>query len=118
MVLSNNTYFFYISIFWTIPANLQRINMKKILKRFTNFNKWSYFMNIAFGLSLLIITLQFQFAKTTIVIDDPPAIIKLDNGYITEKNQAIRIIEGIISLGLIGLGVERLINAKRKPRNS
>ena len=88
--------------------------MKKLLRRFTNLNKWSYFMNIAFGLSLLMITLQFQFAKTTIIVDDPPAIINLDSGYITETNQVVRIIEGAIALGLISLGIERLISGRKK----
>ena len=86
--------------------------MKKFLRRFTDRNKLSYFMNIAFGLSLLVLTLQFQFVKTT--ISTPGAIIKLDHGYVTEPNQVIRIIEGLISLGLIALGIERLKHKEKR----
>jgi len=75
-------------------------------------------MNIAFGLSLLLITLQFQFGNTVVIVDNPPAIIELEQGYITEGSQAVRIVEGLIALGLISLGIERLINGKRKPRNN
>ena len=75
-------------------------------------------MNIAFGLSLLLITLQFQFGNTVVIINNPPAIIELEQGYITESSQAVRIVEGLIALGLISLGIERLINGKRKPRNN
>ncbi len=85
---------------------------KKILHRFANRNKLSYFMNIAFGLSLLGITLFFQFGRT--VITTPTAIINLDSGYITEANQVVRIVEGLISIGLIVLGVERLRNGQHK----
>jgi hypothetical protein len=70
-------------------------------------------MNIAFGLCLLMITLQFQFGHTTITVDDPPAIIEVDGGYITERNQVVRIVEGVIALGLVALGIERLHNNRR-----
>lgn len=83
----------------------------KIIRRFTNRNKLAYFMVIAFGISLLMITLQFQFGKT--VISTPDAIVNLDHGYITEANQLVRIVEGLLSLGLIILGIERLKNGKR-----
>ena len=78
-------------------------------------------MNIAFGLSLLMVTLQFQFGRTSFVT--PEAIINLDHGYITETSQAVRIIEGIIALGLITLGIERIANYRKankrtKERNS
>lgn len=92
------------------------MGIKNIVLRFKDRNKWSYYMNIAFGLSLLMITLQFQFAKTTITVEDPPAIIELDSGYITERNQIVRIIEGIASLGLIALGVERIVNKKKQSK--
>jgi hypothetical protein len=86
--------------------------MKKILKRFTDKNKLSYLLNIAFGICLIMITLQFQFGKTTIMT--PDAIINLNNGYITETHLWIRIVEGIIGIGLIVLGIERLINRRKK----
>jgi len=73
-------------------------------------------MNIAFGLSLLMITLQFQFGNTVLEIDDPPAIIELEQGYITEGSQVVRIIEGLIALGLITLGIERLCNDRRRKK--
>ena len=63
-------------------------------------------MNIAFGLSLLGITLFFQFGKT--VITTPDVIEILDYGYITETRLWVRIVEGLISLGLIALGTNRL----------
>ena len=87
--------------------------MKKLLHRFKDLNKLSYFMNIAFGLSLLMITLQFQFGNTVILVDAPPARIELGQGYITEGNQAVRITEGLIALGLIVLGIERLKHYRR-----
>lgn len=87
--------------------------IKRIINRYKNRDKWAYFMNIAFGLCLLMITLQFQFAKTTIIISDPPAIIKLSSGYITERHLYIRIIEGIIGLGIISLGIERIKNGRK-----
>jgi hypothetical protein len=96
--------------------------MKNFLNKFKDLNKWSYFMVIAFGLCLLMITLQFQFGNTAVVIQGettdtyilPDMTIYLGQGYITESHLWIRIIEGIISLGLITLGIERLINRKRK----
>ncbi len=86
--------------------------MKKFLCRFTNLNKLSYIMNIAFGLSLLGITLFFQFGKT--VITTPEAIIYLDYGYITETKLWVEIVEGIISLGLITLGINRLLCLRKR----
>ena len=71
-------------------------------------------MNIAFGLSLLMITLQFQFGNTVITVDDPPAKIELEQGYITEDNQVVRTIEGLLALGLITLGIERIYNDRRR----
>jgi len=85
--------------------------MKKLLKRLTDKNKLSYFMNIAFGVCILLISFYFQFGKTTITT--PDAIIKLDTGYITETHLWVRIMEIVIGLGLIGLGIERLTNRKR-----
>ncbi len=70
-------------------------------------------MNIAFGISLLMITLQFQFGRTEILVDKIPAIIQLDNGYITETRLWVRIIEGLLAIGLIGLGIERLKHNRR-----
>jgi hypothetical protein len=64
------------------------------------------------------ITLQFQFGKTEIKIDDPPAIIQLDYGYIAERHLSVRIIEGVLSLGLIALGVERLCQNKKRKKKS
>ena len=87
--------------------------MNKLWQRFKDLNKLSYILNIAFGLSLLMITLQFQFGNTVVIIDDPPAIIELERGYITEPHLWIRITEGIIALGLIALGIERLKNGRR-----
>ena len=62
------------------------------------------------------ITLQFQFGNTVLEIDDPPAIIELEQGYITEGSQVVRIIEGLIALGLITLGIERLCNDRRRKK--
>lgn len=87
--------------------------MNKLWHRFKDLNKLSSFMNIAFGLSLLMITLQFQFGNTVIEVDDPPAKIELEQGYITEGNQVVRITEGLIALGLITLGIERLRHYRR-----
>jgi len=86
--------------------------MKRIIKRFTDRNKLSYWMNIAFGLCLLVITIQFQFGKT--VITTPSAIIHLNQGYITERSQIIRAIEGLLAIGLITLGAERLRSYNRR----
>ena len=94
------------------------MKMNKLWKRINDRNKLSCFMNIAFGLSLLMITLQFQFGKTTIEMDDPPAKIELEQGYITEGNQVVRVVEGLIALGLIMLGIERLINGRRLQRSN
>ena len=91
--------------------------IRRFLHRFADCNKLSYFMNIAFGLSLLMITLQFQFGNTVITVDDPPAIIELEQGYITEGSQVVRIVEGLIALGLITLGIERLRNGRRLQRS-
>ncbi len=91
------------------------MTIKKLIRRFTNKDKLSYIMNIAFGLSLLMITLQFQFGRTVIAV--PEAIINLDHGYITEASQVVRIIEGLISVGLVALGIERLVNGKAQRRD-
>lgn len=88
--------------------------MKKLINRFKDLNKLSYLMNIAFGLSLLTITLQFQFGNTTIFIEEIPANIALGQGYIAEPHLWIRIMEGLIALGLITLGVERLRHYRRQ----
>jgi|SRR3989304_7028594 len=93
-----------------------KLLMRAIISRFKDLDKWSYYMNIAFGLSLLLITLQFQFGKTTIIT--PHAIINLDKGYIAEPLWFIRLIEGILSILLILLGVERIKNAKRNDRRT
>ena len=85
--------------------------MHRLWQRFKDLNKLSYIMNIAFGLSLLMITLQFQFGKTTITT--PEVIVCLDHGYITEANQIVRIAEGLIAIGLITLGIERLMHHRR-----
>ena len=85
--------------------------LRKIVKRFLNRNKLSYVLNIAFGLCLLMVTLQFQFGRTIITTD--LEIIKLEHGYITEANQLVRIIEGLIGIGLVALGIERLINRNK-----
>jgi len=85
----------------------------KLPRRFKDLNKLSYVLNIAFGLSLLMITLQFQFGNTVVLVDDPPARIELGQGYITEPHLWIRLIEGLIALGLIALGIERLKHYRR-----
>ncbi len=85
--------------------------MKQLLSRLANKDRLSYFMNIAFGISLLMVTLQFQFGKTTITT--PSVIVHLDFGYITEPSQTIRVIEFILSIGLIVLGIERIYHHKK-----
>jgi len=100
--------------------------MKKLLNRFKDPNKWSYMMNIAFGLCILMITLYFQFGKTIMHIDGyvgniitPETPFYMDSGYITESRLWVRIIEGAIGLGLVGLGIERMIHRqKKKKKNS
>lgn len=87
--------------------------MNKFWHRFKDLNKLSYFMNIAFGLSLLMVTLQFQFGNTTIFIEEIPANIELGHGYITETHLWVRVTEGVIALGLITLGIERLKHYRR-----
>ncbi len=86
--------------------------MNKMLKRFKDLNKWSYLMNIAFGVALLMETLYFQFGETVLNVDNIQ--YTLDSGYITESHLWVRIIEGILSFGLIGLGIERLIKRRSK----
>lgn len=72
-------------------------------------------MNIAFGASLLMITLYFQFGKTVIVT--PEITVELDSGYITEARLWVRVIEGTLALGLITLGIERIRNRGRDENN-
>jgi len=86
---------------------------KRLWHRFKDLNKLSYLMNIAFGLSLLMITIQFQFGNTTIFIEEIPANITLGQGYITEPHLWIRVTEGLIAIGLIALGIERLKHYRR-----
>jgi hypothetical protein len=69
-------------------------------------------MNIAFGICLLTVTLHFQFGNT--VIDTPEAIVHLEQGYITEGNQVVRIVEGLIAIGLVVLGIERIKTCGKK----
>ncbi len=81
--------------------------LNKICKRISNLDRLSYMMVIAFGLSFLMETVWWQFGKTT--IETPSAIINLDYGVIGETRLWVRILEGGISLGLIILGINRLV---------
>lgn len=89
-----------------------RDRITTVLRRFANRDRLSYCLVVAFGISLLMITLQFQFGHTTITT--PEVIVELNHGYITEANQAVRIVEGIIAVGMIALGLERIITQVRK----
>jgi hypothetical protein len=80
-------------------------------KHISDREKLSHYMNIAFGVSLLMITLYFQFGKTA--IETPNGIVTLDSGYITEARLWVRIVEGVLSLGLITLGIERIHNRRK-----
>lgn len=64
---------------------------KKFWKNISNLDRLSYYMNIAFGLSLLMISIAF-----------------ITGNYIGEDNTIISIIEILISFGLIYLGANRL----------
>lgn len=86
--------------------------LRKLWRRVSNREKLAYFMVIAFGLAFLMITLYFQFGNTTVVLDNGQQI-ELD-GYIGESRLWVRIMEGMISLGLITLGIERLIVYKKR----
>lgn len=70
--------------------------LKKLIKNLSNLNRLSYYMNIAFGLSLLMISIVFLLGMQ-----------------IGESNTIISIIEILISFGLISLGIERLIYDKK-----
>ncbi len=85
--------------------------LNNIWKRVSNLDKLSYVMVIAFGLSFLMETLWWQFGKTDVIT--PDAIINLEFGVIGESRLWVRIIEGGISIGLIVLGINRLINHHR-----
>lgn len=86
--------------------------IKTFWYRISNLDRLSYVMNIAFGLSLVVVMLYFQF--TTTVITTPTAIVELDYAIIAEPVLGVRIVEFIIGLGLIVLGVERLKSYKRR----
>ena len=94
--------------------------MKKLLTRFTDRNKLSYVMNIAFGICLLALMLFFQFgyqlgerrAEPFLRQENTPAEQKLL--LIDEPNPLVRGTEIAIAIGMIVLGSERLIIYKRR----
>ena len=94
--------------------------MKKLLTRFTDRNKLSYVMNIAFGICLLALMLFFQFgyqlgerqAEPFLRQENTPAEQKLL--LIDEPSPLARGIEIAIALGMIALGSERLVTYKRR----
>ena len=94
--------------------------MKKLLTRFTDRNKLSYVMNIAFGICLLALMLFFQFgyqlgerqAEPFLRQENTPAEQKLL--LIDEPSPLVRGIEIAIALGMIALGSERLLTYKRR----
>ena len=94
--------------------------MKKLLTRFTDRNKLSYVMNIAFGICLLALMLFFQFgyqlgerrAEPFLRQENTPAEQKLL--LIDEPSPLVRGIEIAIALGMIALGSERLVTYKRR----
>jgi len=94
--------------------------MKKLLTRFTDRNKLSYVMNIAFGICLLALMLFFQFgyqlgerqAEPFLRQENTPAEQKLL--LIDEPSPLVRGIEIAIALGMITLGSERLVTYKRR----
>jgi len=94
--------------------------MKKLLTRFTDRNKLSYVMNIAFGICLLALMLFFQFgyqlgerqAEPFLRQENTPAEQKLL--LIDEPSPLVRGIEIAVALGMIALGSERLVTYKRR----
>jgi len=71
--------------------------LKTFWHRISDRDRLSYAMNIAFGLSLLMVSIAF-----------------ITGNYIGEDSKIVSIIEILISLGLIALGIERLRNLKKK----
>jgi len=72
-------------------------NLQLFWHRISDRDRLSYMMNIAFGLSLLMVSIAF-----------------ITGNYIGEDSKIVSIIEILISLGLIALGIERLRNLKKK----
>ena len=76
------------------------VNKAKVVgKRLSDLDRLSYFMNIAFGASLLMVSIAF-----------------VTGNVIGEDNRVVNGIEIFISVGLIVLGVERIIHQKRRIR--
>jgi len=89
-----------ILLFSTLPITIKSINNTRFWKRISDRDRLSYFMNIAFGLSLLMVSIAF-----------------ITGNYIGEDNKIVNIIEIVISFALIVLGIERLMKYKQKGTN-
>jgi len=74
--------------------------------RISNRDKLAYTMVISFGLALLMETLYFQFGNTVVLLSNGQQISL--GGYIGEPRLWVRIMEGVMSIGIIVLGFERL----------
>ena len=88
--------------------------IRKFWHRISDTNRLCYVLVTVFGVCLLVITLYFHFGR--MVITAPTAIIELDHGYITEERLWVRVIEGLIAIGMIKLGIWKLITYRRKTK--
>lgn len=71
--------------------------LKIFWHRISNLDRLSYMMNVAFGLSLLMVSIAF-----------------ITGNQIGENSKLISVIEILVSLGLIALGIERLKHYKKR----
>jgi len=95
--------------------------IKRFWHRITDRDRLCYALVIAFGICLLALMLFFQFGYQLGEREAKPFLrqeaMPYFGGYrvllIDEPNPVVRGIEITIALGLITLGIERLINAKK-----
>ena len=98
------------------------LKLKRFWHRISDRDRLAYAMVIAFGVSLLAIMLFFTFGYQLGEIRVEPFIEIQGAGQtkmllIDEPRPYIRVIEILISLGLIILGIERFRNLKRRKTN-
>ena len=89
-----------------LVMKLLKNTMRRFWSRISNRDRLAYFMVIVFGLAFLMETLYFQFGNTVVTLSNGQQISL--GGYIGEPRLWVRIIEGVISLSLITLGIERV----------
>jgi len=89
--------------------------LKKLWRRISNRDRLAYLMVVVFGLAFLMETLYFQLGSTKALLSNGQ-ILDLGGGYIYEPRLWVRILEGVLALGLVALGVERLVNYRRARR--